>query len=290
MSASPVQRLLRHAQPRRLSSVAVLLLLSLLENFRSPREDPKTVDVVIPVTEKDFHKLEEVVGSLHFIRGLRIGSVYLVTPVPHTVPPLDVDHNVQVIADDVVLGPLRLPTEIRLGGKDRTGWVFQQLIKLAAPTFTTQSLILWHDADTVFCKPVYLVRRGRAQLFVAREFHKPYQDFIDRLVPGLRPQHLSFVAHSMLVQRDLLEELLRDICRGRDSRAAWPEALIRALDQQQASAMSEYDLYARYALHRRPASCAPAFRLHLNLNGGNPRAKTLQRLLRPSTISNHVRA
>lgn len=251
----------KHVRPKRLGQFSLAYGRSALETFQRRASAPVDVTVVTPAVEKDFAFLPIALASLVNLRDVRVVECVVVTPTPESLSGLNPGFPVRVISDEEALAGVTSPPSVVVAGRDRTGWILQQLVKLSCFNFATTPYVLWHDADTAFVRPTSSRRLDKTILYVAKEYHSPYQNFIDRVYPGLRKQHVSFVGHSMLVQREALLQLLSEI----SERTSWEVALVDALDRNENSAMSEFDLYARYALARWSTSHTTGGRRHLDV-------------------------
>jgi hypothetical protein len=114
--------------------------------------------------------------------------------------------------------------------------------------------VLILDADVVFLNPVsFRTEKGNPFLTPSNEIiHQPYFVHAAKLVEGLHrvhPQH-SGVAHHMLFQKPLLEDLFKTIEK-QHGVESW-KAMCRSIDLNELSfsSMSEYEIYFNYALLR----------------------------------------
>lgn len=151
-------------------------------------------------------------------------------------------------SDDEVLGGELLELVARTAPTGRRGWVVQQLVKLMGSAASDAVATLVVDADTVLLRQRTWVTASGVQLLpVVREFHRPYAVHARRVWgAAARELPVSFVAHHMLLQRDVLGQML-----GPDLRSGlmrW----IDALDWRTNSPGSEYQSYATWLMRRHP--------------------------------------
>lgn len=135
--------------------------------------------------------------------------------------------------------------------KSRIGWIYQQFLKLYAPFVipTISSNVLILDADTIFLKPTrFMNDKGEPFFTQATEYHIPYFIHGARVIPEFCRIHkdISGIAHHMLFQRPLLEDLLATI-KTIHQKEPW-KALCECIDPAEFSGMSEYELYFNFAL------------------------------------------
>lgn len=156
--------------------------------------------------------------------------------------------------DDDVLGTAMMQRAGSTAPPHRRGWLVQQLVKFKAAATTPARATLVVDADTVLVgRRTWVTESGSQILPTVREFHRPYAAHAQRVWgDDARPLPVSFVAHHMLLQRDVLQTMLGDdpdsgMCR-------W----IDALDWKHQSAGSEYHSYGTWLLRNQPNRVALA--------------------------------
>lgn len=209
------------------------------------------VDVVIPAHEKDREVLQHCVrAALRHLVPVRHVHVVSRVRLARTR-----DERVRWVPEPT------LPTfpsadEIRgefAGPPQRAGWIYQQLLKLAAPEFipglAERFLVL--DADVVFLRRVsWDDATGRFPYSRASEHHPPYEAAYRRLVGEEPPTGQSLVAHHMLFERAFVAELL-DAIENFTARP-WRSAILEACTGEEASMFSEWNLYGWWVLRHRP--------------------------------------
>jgi hypothetical protein len=139
------------------------------------------------------------------------------------------------------------------GRKDRTGWYLQQLLKLYIDTvvedLSPHYLIV--DSDVVFKRPVQMICGDGIPCYAyGREKYPPYFTIMERLVPGLGRQieDKSGICHHMVFSRWAVAEIRERICAGQgQGHNAW-KVIMAAVDKQELSGFSEYELYFNYML------------------------------------------
>lgn len=139
--------------------------------------------------------------------------------------------------------------------KSRLGWFYQQLLKLYAP-YTIPGIssnVLIVDADTVFMQPTEFVNaEGGGNYGIGSEYHKPYFQHADRLLPGLRKlfPDKSGVCHHMLFQKTVLDDLFAHVEKIHQ-KEFW-KAFCECVDPKyiKKSGASEYEIYFNFVLAR----------------------------------------
>ena len=142
----------------------------------------------------------------------------------------------------------------------RIGWLYQQLIKLYAPFVIPDisSNVLILDADVIFLGPIssllsFQSAKTLGPLFTYGSEHVPhYFAHAARLLPGLRRVYPGYsgIAHHMLLQRPILEDLFAHI-ESYHHVELW-KAFCRCIDHSliDNSFSSEYEIYFNFTLLR----------------------------------------
>lgn len=199
----------------------------------------EAIDVVIPVVAKDLGTLPLCIEGVRRQVRHPIENIYLVAPDDERVKQFCREHGLVYVEETTVLG--FGPKALGLG--DRSGWLFQQFVKLSGRVGTCRHY-LCIDADHVLIRPhVFLSANDETVFYMSYECHRPYYENIHRLFPGLPLANLSYVAHKMLFSKDQLEALHRCLERGGKT---WWEAVLDSYDRTQGSGFSEFELYGNF--------------------------------------------
>jgi hypothetical protein len=141
-----------------------------------------------------------------------------------------------------------------VGNTNRTGWFFQQLLKLYALSILNEELGIVVDADTVFLRNVTFTTNDKKLLFnTGTEYHQPYFGHISRLLPDLKKMsNLSGICHHMIYSRILLDRMFKQVERIH-KKPFW-KCMLQCVDpaHYEASGMSEYELYFNWVLKYAP--------------------------------------
>jgi hypothetical protein len=203
-----------------------------------------SIDVVIPAHRKDAPALPAVIGA-----ALRhIADVRRVVVVSR--------EEVRSADPRVVWQPeppeSELPRPTVLG--ERSGWVYQQLLKLGTPTYAhdVSDAFLIVDADVVFLRPTSFTPEPgkRFPYSIGYEWHAPYRAAYERLFGRKPPVGYSLISHHMLLDRELLAEMFAEIesIHG----VPWHEAYVAAVDPSEPSSIADYETYGWWMLDRHP--------------------------------------
>jgi hypothetical protein len=205
------------------------------------------IDVVIPVAAKDAKTLD------YCIEGIRnncnqVRRVFIVSAQPFTDQAEWIDETAFPFSKEEVAACLQTLVP---GKNPRTGWYYQQLLKLYAafviPEISDNILVL--DADTIFLNPVsFLSSKGKALYNPGSEDHAPYFQHCTKLLPHFRKAFpgLSGISHHMLFQRMCLEELFQQV--EQHTQMEFWRAFCLNVDPAslRASGASEYELYFNF--------------------------------------------
>lgn len=225
-----------------------------IEPIYSPRrcvDSPMPVDVVIPVVDKDADTLPFVVDSIREYLRHPVKEIFFVCPGESVAVRRMASERGCVAVDERELVPVS-PKDIRYSwqGRDRGGWVYQQLLKWSGGSFCSQRHYLVADSDTVLARPQAFESEGKTIFDFCDEFHTPYFRAFERIV-GIRPRStLSFTSHHALIDTAVVAQLESEI----EARHGmpWYQAIIEAIDPTEMSCVSDYENYGQYFLERKP--------------------------------------
>jgi len=216
------------------------------------------IDVVIPCVEKDLTTLKLCIRGIRE-NGANIRRIIVISKKPLTdeaewFDESDYPFSFQEIAAALAKNNPQV-TELLLQKGARTGWYYQQLLKLYAPLvipgISTNVLIL--DADVIFLHPVTFLNEKNGGLYnPGQEYHLPYFEHANRLIPGFYkcfPEY-SGISHHMIFQRAVIEALFEEVERYHD--APFWQVFCQLVDPQHLSysGASEYEIYFNYAFAR----------------------------------------
>lgn len=132
---------------------------------------------------------------------------------------------------------------------DRTGWYFQQLLKMYSVGRMPSDAVLIVDADTVFMKPTPMIQEGKYSYGYGTEYHMPYFEHMRLLHPSLhKVAPVSGICHHMLMERKRIEEIFA-LVEGHHGKAFWRafmDMTIASTSVAAPSGASEYEIYFSY--------------------------------------------
>jgi hypothetical protein len=216
------------------------------------------IDVVIPACKKDLRTLDDVIDGIRK-NGIGVRRIIVVSDSPLTDKAEWFDEKLYPVskkAIEDIISTVVLHGQ-RYDGK-RTGWIFQQFLKLYAlfviPDIADNVLVL--DADTIFLRPVsFIDEEGNALYNVGDEHCKAYFIHAAKLLANNKitkifPEY-SGICHHMLFQRKVMTDLFNEI-ENAQGKPLW-QALLVNVDPATLpfSCMSEYEIYFNYIFGRK---------------------------------------
>ncbi len=236
-----------------------LLLISNLysEEKKTYTLTPDPIDVVFVCHEKDTRTLDLAITGIKTY-GVNIRNITVVSEKKFTdkatwfnealFPFTKIDVATTIFNDkEKALRYLAKTT-------NRIGWIYQQLLKLYAPSIipNISPNVLIIDADTIFLnRTTFMDPKGNPFFNVSKEFNKDYFDHAARLIPSFKKIHEqhSGITNYMLFQKPILNDFLKTI-RTIHNQEPW-QALCKCIDSNRIFAsISEYELYFNFALAR----------------------------------------
>ena len=204
------------------------------------------IDIVIPSIDKDVDTLPHVIESVRRNVMHPLGSIYVISPESEKIRQICSAYGCQNILEDTLLPINKSNIDYNIGGITRSGWLFQQFLKLSGDLFCEQDNYLVIDSDTLLIKPQVFEFRGKFVMNYSNEYHLPYFDIYERLFGFRTPCPVSFTSHHILVNISILRQLKDDLLK--KNGLIWYEAIINSLDTSELSGHSDYDTYGHYAL------------------------------------------
>ena len=134
---------------------------------------------------------------------------------------------------------------------NRTGWYFQQFLKMAYSQICEEDDYLVWDADTIPIKTVLMKNKAGKRIFHTKEeYNKTYFDTMHRLNGDLNKLvNESFISEHMLINCIIMSDLIRTINQNNRlmGESFW-EKIIYAIDENEikGSGFSEFETYGTF--------------------------------------------
>ena len=223
------------------------------KRFPQLQSSAEAIDVVIPIVGKDLRILPLCLEGVYHCVAHPIQQIYIVAPAQDEIVCFCEEHGLQFVDEREVLGfgPKDLNLQIQNSDgsqSNRSGWLFQQLIKLSGRVGTCQHY-LCIDADHVLIRPhVFLTQDNKTVFYMSYEEHQPYYDNIHRLLPDLALDKLSYVDHKMLFDKQQVERLHQALTQG--TGLSWTDVVLKSYDRSSFAGFSEFELYGNFVVDK----------------------------------------
>ncbi len=213
---------------------------------RVDRRSELPLDVLIPVADIDWDVLGVAIDGVRRNLAHPVGTIWVVAALGSKAAKVADELGCEVVDEQGVLPVRREDIDYWAGPVDRSGWLFQQLLKLSADTISPADHVLVVDADTVMIRPQSFTSRDKVVLFHSGEYHPPYFEAY-RAVTGRAPAtRVSCTTHHMVLRRESLQGLKSLIERHRS--VPWWQAVLDTCVYESVSGFAEYEVYGNYQL------------------------------------------
>lgn len=236
-----------YSQKQRVKKIAKEYNLPPIKNT-SCTVNHEPVSVVIPALDKDLEILPLVIKSLkkHFAHN--VFNITIIAPNSSNIIDFCKSMSLKFI-DETKLLPIQ-KKDIKYGYKnmDRSGWMFQQLIKIAGALSAETEKVFICDADTIFVRKQVFYCDDGIIYDIPIENHNPYKDAYEKITGLNAPQNYSITAHHILVEKSILKELL-DLIETKNAKKWWL-AICDTISSEIISCHSDYDTLGFYSIEK----------------------------------------
>ncbi len=211
------------------------------------------IDVVIPVIQKDLLILPLCLEGIKACVQHPVENTYIVAPNQPEIIDFCKKNALIFVEESSVLGlaPSDLNLQITFPNGDtanRSGWLFQQLIKLSGKVGTKENY-LCIDADHILVQPhIFIAEDKRSVFYFSSENHQPYYNSIKKLLGDIPLAPLSYIAHKMIFNRKQVESLHEAIQQ--HTGKLWTDAILHYCDRTTISGFSEFETYGNFVQHK----------------------------------------
>ena len=245
----------RRYNKRFLSLVMYLFISKLAKklkiNFKVSRFDKEVIDLVIVTTSKDYMLLEKY---LYFVKNnlcQTINKIFLVSYPKDEIIDFCKNNNISFIDERNVLGYGKDHIKYNVNGMDRSGWMFQQLLKLYADSFVETENFLSVCSDTLLINRNTFLRDGKYIFFENEEWHEPYFKAFKKMFGYDTKNNLSFTSHMMIFNKTKLRLMRQEMEKKHNMR--WDDVYLSTIgDGKEQSCVSDYDTYSNWVLYNFP--------------------------------------
>ena len=218
---------------------------------RSKTLSSEYIDIVIPTIGKDLPVFKLYIQYLRKNILHPIGNIYVVSATSElTLQEYCREEGLIFIDETSVLGYGKNHITYHSNGHNRSGWLFQQLLKLSGEVFVTHKKYIIVDSDTLIVRPLSFLQNEKSVFFESREWNQPYFVAIKTLFGFTAPHPYSLTSHMMIFDTDRLREMKAEI--EVKHTISWDKAYIASCDTSKPSGISDYETYAQWMIKRHP--------------------------------------
>lgn len=238
-------------------------MTQILANRRSGPTANIKIDILIPVIEKDLKFLPFVIDLARENIRHPIGEIRIVAPDSDKIKKVCIQKGCRFIDEKFVLPFTKSDINYRTKTWDRSGWLFQQLLKLSGDTICSEDHYLVIDADTLLIRPHVFKDEQKTVFYCRKARLLEYFNTYKRLLGVKAAAPLSFVAHYMLFEKAKLRELKKEIEFKNKTR--WYTAIIKSINKLRQITFSEFETYGNYFYSKYPNQMIMKDALNLSL-------------------------
>lgn len=214
-------------------------------NFDSNIYSDVPIDVVIPAIDKDAEVLVYVIDSIRTNVRHPIGDIIIISPKSEIIMNLCKMKECIFVDENTVLPITKKDVDCTWQGMDRSGWLFQQLLKWSGDKYAKNDYFLVADADTIFCRPQVFIYNGKVILSVNSQpcftlYFEAYTKLVGREIASL----LNFTSHHSLFQKSKLKDVKQKI--EEQCKAEWYQAIVGCINKKEIITVSDYETYGQF--------------------------------------------
>ena len=258
-------------------------------NFNPDIKSDLPIDVVIVAIDKDYDVLTHVIDSVRENLKHPIGDIIIISPKSELIQGLCKKKKCVFVDENTVLPITKKDIYYKDKGQDRSGWLFQQLLKWSGNQYGKNEYFLIADADTVFCRPQVFIYKGKVIVSNCHQLgHIPYYEVYPKLTGEKANPVYNFTSHHSLFEKKKLAEVKRKI--EKHCGKSWYQAIIDHIDPNEGSYVSDYETYAQFVFSHYPNYYLIEHWFNLSLN--RPKLKDIKKIVKRNsakhkTISFH---
>ena len=209
------------------------------------------IDIIFPTIEKDFEVVRPMIDSVRKYVRHPIENIYIISPPSEEIKSLCTEKKC-IFVDENFLLPITIKdVKYYHRGVNRSGWLFQQLLKWGAVNLGTTSHFLITESDTVFIRPRIFEYAEKYIIPCNSELpHIPYFSTYRKLLGEKIEPVLNLTSHHGLYDKKILQELKNNI--EKQCGTNWYQAILNNIDESEGSFVSDYETYLQYLFKHYP--------------------------------------
>ncbi len=227
-------------------------------------DNSKKIELMIPITKTDIPALKH--NIMYILKYLPVKKIVLVGA-DDIKGMLSKDLPVSYINENEIYNNMTFKNISTLmkelcGTERRTGWYFQQFIKMAYATICEDEYYLIWDGDTVPITNIVFFNNENGKPYLGYRKHEKCDSPFYPVMDILLPDHLlhktvqeSYIAEHMLINCEIMKNLIADIESNELIEGTlFFEKILNAVDRKvlNLSGFSEFETYATYVQKTRP--------------------------------------
>ena len=208
------------------------------------------IDLVICVIEKDLPILQISLAGVRKNCLNPIKDIFIVAPCNSQIVEFCEVNELTFVDELKVYSKEKInATQFIYNGVDRSGWIYQQVLKLSFNYGTCEDYLVI-DADHVLNNPhLFVNAQGIPVFYMSEEFNISYYITNYRLLK-LKPHLFSFISHKCIFNKSVIDEFSKEIMLD-DHGTDWVLDLLSYVSfDSSGSPFSEYEFYCSYFLKK----------------------------------------
>lgn len=210
-------------------------------------------DLVVLATKRNFSVLQIAVP--YYKRNISFNHLWIVTSLENKQAVENLGNasffDEDKVFDGLTIDAIQKILYSKIGNKERAGWYFQQLVKLAWSYRCEDACYIVIDADTIPLHPLTFFEEDKYLFTQKVEYNKPYFDTINTLFNGTLKREIngSFIAEHMVFDCAYVHEMLEVIMSNESLQGnLFFEKILNAIetDSLGKSGFSEFETYGNY--------------------------------------------
>lgn len=214
--------------------------------------------IVIPVAKKNIEMLKK--NIFYIKKNLQPENIYILTAqdnfgdfddLKDEITVLDENQIIQGVTFDTINGIIK-KTSIP---EKRTGWYFQQLLKMfwSFHPLCSDFYTVW-DADTFPLKHIELFsKENKPYMHTKTEYHVAYFETLEKLLNMKKEVDFSFISEKMTFSKKIMQELLNEISKANvQGNSAIEKIIFAASMSSNELGFSEFETYGTYVHYKYP--------------------------------------
>jgi hypothetical protein len=216
-------------------------------NFNTLDSDFSEIDIVIPTIPKNFDTINNCIDYAKKNLNHKVNKIYIISPETEEIKKFCEASNFIFVDENTLLGYKSKDINYQYKNINRSGWIFQQLLKLSADKITEKDNFLVVDSDTMLInKHTFITKEGKFVLFQSSEWHEEYMETFKKIFNESPISKLSLISHMMIFNKKMLNDFKSEIESKNNKK--WDELILSLINPNDISYFSEYESYGNWLI------------------------------------------